>query len=248
MQGDLLAELRSSGVVTQLAWTERGTLVEVRACAQCCPQQLVPALLTYCTSPCFHVHRLGCRQPSRAESSSMLWKKRIFWIFWTPQALWRGLAQAPTSTCKEFLLILAQNITAETGEIHTLSNTKPCPEQVLLNLNDHAYALRAALPENKSRSGCEVLRALQEAEPHARPCREVSPSAYGPHIKFRHSSSNRRTIANTHKAACLRNCAIVSENMQAQVRKGGTLSPDRRRSRSMATTRAACRTRDRHRC
>ncbi|KAK9834031.1 hypothetical protein WJX81_004759 [Elliptochloris bilobata] len=29
-QGDLLAELRSSGVVTQLAWTEHGTLVEAR--------------------------------------------------------------------------------------------------------------------------------------------------------------------------------------------------------------------------
>ena len=117
----------------------------------------------------FYVHRLGCRQPSRAESSSMPWKKRNFWISWTPQALWRGQAQAPTSTCKGYLLLLVQDNTTET-RTHPLSHTKPCPEQVLLNLNDHAYALCAALPEHESRSGREVLRALQEAEPHARPC------------------------------------------------------------------------------
>ena len=46
-QGDLLAELRSSGVVTQLAWTEHGTLVEVW-------------FTGVCSDECAHVSRVDC--------------------------------------------------------------------------------------------------------------------------------------------------------------------------------------------
>jgi len=90
-----------------------------------------------------------------------------------------------------------------------------CRHRRLLGLDHHADALGAPLAEHKPRAGRQVLRPLQEAEAHARPCaRGAGPARHG--------------------------LALRLGWEQAQAGARGALSPDRRRSRSMATTRAAC--------